>query len=54
MVRADGYVKVLDFGLAKLIAAPTNRAARTTRRRADEPGVVIGTVALHVAGAGAR
>jgi serine/threonine-protein kinase len=47
MLRDDGYVKVLDFGVAKLIAtaaqsadttAPANRAAPTTK-----PGEVVGT-----------
>ena len=39
MVRADGYVKVLDFGLAKLVAGPP------TRRRppCTQPGLAIGT-----------
>jgi Tol biopolymer transport system component len=41
MARADGYVKVLDFGLAKLVeagdAGPRDDAARTA------PGAVMGT-----------
>ena len=37
MVRTDGYVKVLDFGLAKLAAAKTNLDV-------TDPGRVMGTV----------
>ena len=39
MVRTDGYVKVLDFGLAKLVAAPPDE---TTALR-TQPGLAIGT-----------
>ncbi|MBA3354700.1 MAG: serine/threonine protein kinase, partial [Pyrinomonadaceae bacterium] len=46
MLRPDGYVKVLDFGLAKL--APQGRAgeseASTVARVETNPGVVMGTV----------
>jgi serine/threonine protein kinase/tetratricopeptide (TPR) repeat protein len=48
MVRADGYVKVLDFGLAKLVerVEPASSEAET---RAIElktsPGILMGTVA---------
>jgi serine/threonine protein kinase len=38
MVRADGYVKVLDFGLAKLTASSSAERDRT------DPGHVMGTV----------
>src|SRR5262245_45419276 len=38
MVRTDGYVKVLDFGLAKLVDLPTEETALGT-----EPGRIIGT-----------
>ena len=38
MVRADGYVKVLDFGLAKLTAPSSAKLDRT------DPGHVMGTV----------
>ncbi|HEY6189038.1 MAG TPA: protein kinase [Pyrinomonadaceae bacterium] len=39
MIRPDGYVKVLDFGLAKL----TERGESATETQ-TEPGMVIGTV----------
>ncbi|MBW3565705.1 MAG: protein kinase [Acidobacteria bacterium] len=50
MISADGYAKVLDFGLAKLIER--NVAAGTTgedgataiRSMKSEPGLVVGTV----------
>jgi eukaryotic-like serine/threonine-protein kinase len=47
MLREDGYVKVLDFGLAKLAEpeAPTNDSrAATITRASTEPGMVMGTV----------
>jgi serine/threonine protein kinase len=47
MLRPDGYVKVLDFGLAKLTEQKT--LLETTRRTSGldttEPGLVMGTVA---------
>src|SRR2546426_8085810 len=47
MVRPDGYVKVLDFGLAKLTERQTTgvdpQAATQTLFKTD-PGVVMGTV----------
>src|SRR5262252_43887 len=46
MVRPDGYVKVLDFGLAKLAEpqAAQTRPATTSRDAVDtEPGMVMGT-----------
>jgi serine/threonine protein kinase len=39
MLRPDGYVKVLDFGLAKLLEAPTNIAATADTLA----GMVMGT-----------
>ncbi len=39
MVRADGYVKLLDFGLARLMPAERSEASRLT-----EPGKVLGTM----------
>ena len=51
MLRADGYVKVLDFGLAKFTetashaSMPTDRNAETEHVFNTTPGVVMGTVA---------
>ena len=47
MVRADGYVKVLDFGLAKRMpaAAPDGQTGSTATIGLTQPGHVIGTVA---------
>ena len=36
MVSKDGYVKLLDFGLAKLFVAPQEQATR--RADGDPPG----------------
>ena len=47
MVRSDGYVKVLDFGLAKLTEVEAELAdvdADTRRLVATNPGLVMGTV----------
>ena len=46
MIRGDGYVKVLDFGIAKLteeFASPTNQDAATRLRVRTAEGIVIGT-----------
>ena len=46
MVRPDGYIKVLDFGLAKLSQleiASADPEAETIRVVKSEPGVIIGT-----------
>lgn len=47
MLRPDGYVKVLDFGLAKLTEANTvsDNARRTSGLNTTESGLVLGTVA---------
>lgn len=47
IVRKDGYVKVLDFGLAKLVedqADISDPEAQTIRLVKTQPGVVVGTV----------
>ena len=48
MARPDGYVKVLDFGLAKLTERSDAAGSETeTRKLSDQtsPGIVMGTVA---------
>jgi len=46
MVSRDGFVKLLDFGLAKLFVAPTDQAtaAPTAVHQETTPGTVMGTV----------
>src|SRR5262249_91663 len=47
MVRPDGIVKVLDFGLAKLTetkSPPIDSQASTLVKLGTEPGIVMGTV----------
>jgi len=45
MLRNDGYVKVLDFGLAKLIETKTIKSMAPTQHMVEtETGVVMGTV----------
>lgn len=45
MLRTDGYVKVLDFGLAKLTDPKTAHSEAPTLVKVEtEPGVVMGTV----------
>jgi serine/threonine-protein kinase len=45
MIRADGYVKVLDFGLAKLFEASSNLATDPGENLHTEttPGTILGT-----------
>jgi eukaryotic-like serine/threonine-protein kinase len=48
MVRPDGLVKVLDFGLAKLTAPPADRndsdGARSVKAVKTQPGMILGTL----------
>jgi serine/threonine protein kinase len=46
MVRPDGYVKVIDFGIAKLVERRevNDHSASSAARITTEPGLVIGTV----------
>jgi len=45
MVRPDGYVKVLDFGLAKLTEVMNSGAEEETKRLVKtNPGMIMGTV----------
>ena len=56
MVSADGFVKVVDFGLAKLLeppVAPTDPTTLAMRAAAHTTeGLIAGTGRLHVAGTG--
>ena len=46
MIRRDGYVKVLDFGLAKLTGSPSVDTEAATRALVQtDPGSIMGTVA---------
>jgi eukaryotic-like serine/threonine-protein kinase len=48
MLRRDGYVKVLDFGLAKFVeqeAVSTDTKAPTVAQVNTEPGMLLGTLA---------
>jgi Tol biopolymer transport system component len=42
-VTKDGRVKILDFGLAKLLPAKDDRGLTAKRTRETDPGVVLGT-----------
>ncbi len=45
MIRPDGYVKVLDFGLAKLVGPkPTGLEASTAKLNETSKGLILGTV----------
>ena len=54
MVSKDGFVKILDFGLAKLVEPQSGEvsAMPTMAKPETHAGTVLGTVGLHVAGAG--
>jgi predicted ATPase len=45
MVRDDGYVKVLDFGLARLTAREVSNESTADTAMQTAPGMLIGTVA---------
>jgi serine/threonine protein kinase/tetratricopeptide (TPR) repeat protein len=45
MVRADGYVKVLDFGLAKWLQTTAQIQAERTTAHVTQPGQFLGTLA---------
>jgi predicted ATPase len=45
MVRDDGYVKILDFGLARLINAAANDSEAFKLAQNSAPGALLGTVA---------
>jgi len=45
MVRADGYVKVLDFGLAKWLPTTAQLQAERTTIHVTQPGQILGTAA---------
>ncbi len=42
MIRPDGYVKVIDFGLAKLVQR--TRGSHSADRNMTRPGLVLGTI----------
>ncbi len=44
MIRDDGYVKVLDFGLAKLTEQMSWDSVNVTKEFLSQPGVIMGTV----------
>ena len=44
MIRPDGYVKVLDFGIAKLIPTSDAAAESNTLTMHTVPGMLLGTV----------
>ena len=45
MVREDGQLKVLDFGLAKATGDPSNRGSGAFTKSATQPGQIAGTPA---------
>src|SRR4029078_1505135 len=44
MLRPDGYVKVLDFGLAKMTPSAADEMERATISLRTVPGVIFGTM----------
>ncbi|MDX2030270.1 MAG: protein kinase [Blastocatellia bacterium] len=44
MLREDGYVKVLDFGLARLAPTMSNSLAEEHATGETQPGVILGTL----------
>ncbi|MGE0130691.1 MAG: protein kinase [Blastocatellales bacterium] len=45
MLRDDGYVKILDFGLARLMPTTATDSEAATLMRQTTPGALLGTVA---------
>src|SRR5262249_38210498 len=45
MTRDDGYVKILDFGLSRLITAPANDPEAAMTAQNSAPGMLLGTAA---------
>ena len=48
MIRPDGLVKLLDFGIAKLTEKtrePIDEEAATAIKSGTSPGMIVGTVA---------
>jgi eukaryotic-like serine/threonine-protein kinase len=43
-VRDDGYVKILDFGLARLVLTIASGEEAATRARETMPGQLVGTM----------
>jgi serine/threonine protein kinase len=44
MITSDGYCKILDFGLAKLLPAPSNQVSELITLAKTNPGTILGTV----------
>jgi len=45
MIRPDGFVKILDFGLAKIITSPGAGTSQLTTIGETDPGQIMGTIA---------